>query len=508
MPICAIVARVSTDKQGDSIEHQIALGKEFFSRKSQEEKEKWIVPDDCIYIDKAISASKVSIFERPSTIRLFEDAKKGKFNVVWFKGISRFNRDTEESLAMLSKFEALNIRVISYEENYDSINGSPFLFTIYSAAAEEESRKTGIRVSLGNKQKAKSGKWANSTPPFGYKIDKKTKKLKLGDTQEVEIIKQIFNWYVNEKIGTFKIAERLNSEKKFTRNGNRWSRKTITDILKNRAYIGDIIYGKKRYKYIKKLNDKGKQIKTIPIDEDDWAICENAHPAIIEREMFFKAQSILSSRNVGQTFKHVKYPLTGLLKCGKCGEGMVCQKRSNGKKEYRYYICKTYHKFGRAACSQANINAEKIENLIVDYLKEKIKKLNINNNNFINKIELAIQSEENIKNEINLLNKKIEKINKDTLNLIKISDQLTPEQFSYSNEQLKKELKGLIDKKQYLEEQLLEINNHNEYENIKIKINSFLNEGEFNHDLLRDYFTHLLQKVVVNGEDLKIYSII
>lgn len=504
MPVCAIYCRVSTDCQGDSISHQKSLMTEYAIRQNTED-EIWEVSEELIYEDEAFSGAKISIFERPAMARLIEDAKAKKFDTILFKGISRFARDTQEALTILKRFETLGIRVISYEENFDSSKGnSDLLFTINAAVAEEESKKIGVRVSLGNKEKAKKGKFSNSTPPYGYIRDKATQKLILGDDTEVNAVKLIFDLYVNRNLGSFKIAETLNKQGITTSKGNMWSRKTIKDILKNEAYIGNIVHGKTRYKYLQNLEGNGKTIKEIKVDKDDWVIVEDAHPGIIDKVTFEKAQQILKSRNIGQTFKHVKHPLTGLLKCGKCENGMVCQKRSGSKKDYRYYICKTYHKYGRDVCSQTNINADEIEKIIYeDLLNELIKyKQELESNT--NDISFSEKSKKDLTRKINSINKKLEKLNQDTINLIGKAHMLSDEQFSFANEALKKEIKLLQDQKQFTEEEMLKMEDTDNDKLIKDSISLFFNEDNFDIEKLRKYFHIFISSVIVKDGEIEV----
>lgn len=505
---CATYGRASTDRQGDTIEHQISWAKEWIKRENQDKtkNEIWKLPDELIYTDEAFSGYKLGLLDRPAMKRLINDAKQDKFHLIIFKSISRIARDTQESLKLLSIFETLGIRVISIEETFDSSKqSSEFFFTIHSAIAQEESKKIGVRVSLGNKAKARSGKWANSRPPMGYKVNKETKKLEFGDSEQIKIIQDIFDLYVNEGLGTFKIAEFLNNGNRFTTRGNKWSRASVVDIIKNRAYVGDIVYGKKRYKPVQKLDTEGKMTKTINIDEADWSICENAHPPIVDRIIFDKAQMILKSRNVGQTFKHVIHPLTGILKCGKCGEGMVCQKRVWNNKEYRYYICKTYHKYGRDTCSQANINADELENLIYNRLKEKVVEFQKRKSNQKDKLIFAKQNKSDLEKKLNKLNKEIDKSKRDSLNLLKMAEHLSEEQFKFSNDELKKELNNLLDKKQILEEEILNLKSEDNMEYLTEIMNQFLKEK--NPDL-RKYFHMLINEIKLNEKVDPVYKFI
>jgi len=505
--ICSTYGRASTNQQGDTIEHQIDIVQEYIKRENQDNKDKnnnitWILPSDFIYTDEAFSGYKLGLLDRPSMKRLISDAKNNKFQIAIFKSISRIARDTQESLKLLSIFETLNIKVISIEENFNSDKqSSEFFFTIYSALAQEESKKIGIRVSLGNKSKARSGKWSNSRPPIGYKVDKETKKLVYSDnTQHIETIKKIFNLYVNEGLGTFKIAEILNNQQWYTSNNRRWDRSSVAKVIKNRVYIGEIVYGKKRYKPIQKIEGEGKISKTIKINEDDWVVCKNAHPAIIDKEIFYKAQSILNSRNIGQTFKHVIHPLTGILFCSKCKNGFVCQKRSFNNKDYRYYICKTYHKYGRNTCSQANINADELEKFIYDDLLSEIKNYKKHENEINQKTFFAEQSLNKLKKELQECEKNIEKVKKESLNLIKLSDKLTEEQFQYSNDELKNELKNLNDRKQSIQEELVNFNlvNNNEY--FKKEMEDFIKNP--NPDL-RKYFHIFIKEIFILDNEIE-----
>lgn len=110
----------------------------------------------------------------------------------------------------------------------------------------------------------------------------------------------------------------------------------------------------------------------IRLDPAEWQVVENAHEALVTKKMYEQAQHILDSKSHLRTPRRAYHPLTGLLQCGKCGKGMVCQKRSNKDKKYRYYICTTYHKFGRNACSQANVNADEVERLILNLIRSKL----------------------------------------------------------------------------------------------------------------------------------------
>jgi DNA invertase Pin-like site-specific DNA recombinase len=149
MKFASIYARASTDKQGDTIEHQVDMIKEFAKRTNLDV----MFDDNFIYEDEGESGFKTTLLQRPAMRRLLSDIDKGIVNSVFFKGISRFARDSGESITTAKRLINKGVRVLSLEENYDSQKDDPTMFQIFAVMAENESRKTSIRVSLGNKKK-------------------------------------------------------------------------------------------------------------------------------------------------------------------------------------------------------------------------------------------------------------------------------------------------------------------------------------------------------------------
>jgi site-specific DNA recombinase len=366
---CAIYARVSTDQQGDSIENQISQCHEYISRLG----DRYDMANIMVYRDEAVSGYYTSVFDRLEMKQAMQDARNGHFKLLVFKEVSRVGRDKMENPAIIGMFEQYGVRVIAINDNYDSLNKDNITFDILSVLSEQESKKISARVSSARKQKARRGQWGGE-PPIGYKVNPQTKKLEM-DSEHMEIPQLIFDLYVYKGLGTFKVAEYLNQQGVRTKNGNLWSRETVNKILRNQAYIGSVIYGTRRNKLQREFDETGKMSKKkvqIRIHKGDWQVVEGAHQPLIDKPIFEEAQRILASKSHGRAPRRAYHPLTGILFCGKCGEGMVCQKRISSGKAYRYYICKTYHKYGRSVCDQANINADQVELQIMAILRSKL----------------------------------------------------------------------------------------------------------------------------------------
>ncbi|NTZ19015.1 recombinase family protein [Paenibacillus sp. JMULE4] len=369
---CAIYARVSTDQQGDSIENQISQCQEYISRLGRQYDDTDII----LYRDEAVSGYYTSVFDRAEMKRAIQDAKNHRFQLLVFKEVSRVGRDKQENPAIIGMFEQYGVRVVAINDNYDSLNKDNITFDILSVLSEQESKKISARVSSARKQKARRGQWGGE-PPIGYQVNRETKKLEI-DPERKDIPVLVFYLYVHKGMGTFKVAEYLNQKGIRTKNGNLWSRESVNKLLRNQAYIGHVVYGTRRNQLQREYDDSGKMTKKkvqLRMDRTEWQIVENAHEALIDKETFYEAQRILSSKSHNRAPRRAYHPLTGILICGKCNQGMICQKRSYNGKEYRYYICKTYHKFGREVCPQANVNADELEGAVVRLIRTRLDKL-------------------------------------------------------------------------------------------------------------------------------------
>lgn len=427
---CAVYARVSTDKQGDSIENQVGQCQEYISRLGP----LYDSEDLLIYRDEAVSGYYTSVFNRAEMKQAIKDARDNKFKLLVFKEVSRVGRDKQENPAIIGMFEQYGVRVVAINDNYDSLNKDNITFDILSVLSEQESKKISARVSSARKQKARRGQWGGE-PPIGYLVNPDTKKLEI-DMDWRHIPKTIFDLYVYEGMGTFKIAVNLNNLGYRSKNGSLWCRETVNQVLRNPAYIGNVVHGKRRNMLQREYEDDGKMTKRkiqLKTAKEEWNVVENAHEPLIDHAVYYKAQQILLTRGNKKKPNRAYHPLTGILFCGKCKEGMVCQKRSYKGKEYRYYICKTYHKHGRNCCDQANVNAGKIEDAVITLIRTKLR--NIPSGIFT--IRIAIEKEiGRLEEELKSVKSKIQKLTKDQVALFQQRELFTEE--VYTREMLAK----------------------------------------------------------------------
>lgn len=494
---CGIYARVSTERQGDSVENQVDQATEFISRLGEE----YVLDEDCIFVDTAVSGYYTSVFDREAMKLAIEMAKQKRYQVLVFKEISRVGRDKQENPAIVGMFEQYGIRVIAINDNYDSMNKDNITFDILSVLAEQESAKTSVRVSSARRQRALRGEWGGEAP-IGYIV--KNKRLAV-DPEKKHIPEKIFDLYVNHGLGTFKVAEYLNSKGMLTKNNKDWTRETVNRLIRNPAYIGTVVHGKRKNVLKRKYDDSGKMTKKkvqVQTDPSEWTVVENAHEAIIDPEMFYEAQRILTSRGHHGIARRAYHPLTGILYCGKCGAGMVCQKRSYKEREYRYYICKTYHKYGRSKCEQANINGDELEAAIVEIVRNRLEQLSTTN------LSASVNRDEDINrlktDEKRLLSSK-EKAEKDQIDIFNQRELFSEDVYKEQMITIKNRVQALDEELAIVKEKINAINRQmDKTANVENVIRQFLELDIKDKDTLRVLLHDLIERITVTDEHLDI----
>lgn len=173
----------------------------------------------------------------------------------------------------------------------------------------------------GRVASVKRGCYISHRPPFGYDRVKIGKDHTLTPNENAEYVRLIFDWYVNERLSYQKIANRLNELGVTTALNSTWHKDSISTILHNRHYIGQVFYNR-RQKVTTVENGK-KRNRRFFMPEEEWIIAEGKHPAIIDRELFEKAQAIINKNpRVGHDRK-LTNQYAGILVCAKCGKTMT-----------------------------------------------------------------------------------------------------------------------------------------------------------------------------------------
>lgn len=350
----AAYCRVSTDKEDQllSLQAQKDFFEEYAMRNGLELVE--------LYADEGISGTKLK--NRTEFKRMMADAERGRFECVYVKDVSRLARNVVDFLQSIRKLKALNVDCRFVTANMSSNDGELTL-TILAAVAQEESANLSKRVKFGKKRNAEKGRVPNIV--YGYD---KTRgdyfNLTINEV-EAKVVKRIFDYYVHLRHGANKIAQLLNKEGLVTKRKCRWSQQAISTILTNPLYIGKVINGKE---YVKDFLT-GERVKN---DVDKQLIVDKPELAIIDQEIFDKAQALLAERTenfrLTKTRQSNKYCFSTLIKCGDCGYSF---RRVNRKyvNEYIRWCCSGRNANGVDFCHNHTVVDEReLLTAIKDYL--------------------------------------------------------------------------------------------------------------------------------------------
>lgn len=279
-----------------------------------------------MYADEGISGTSAA--KRTEFQRLMSDCRKGKIDRVLAKSISRFARNTKDSLEAVRELKTLGISVYFEKENIDTGEiSSEMMLAIYSQFAQEESMSISKNVRIGVHKRMADGTYKSRSVPYGFLY--KDGQI-IPDTEKVETVRQIFEWYA-DGIGIEEIALRLNRKNIPPPKGKYWRTLRISEILTNEKYVGDT------------LLQKSYTTDTLPFRQVDnrgekpqYYIC-GTHRPIIERSLFDAVRELIESRKTGVIFTTQRSAFSKKIKCV-CGG--TFRRKKNGKKTY--WVCRNH----------------------------------------------------------------------------------------------------------------------------------------------------------------------
>lgn len=298
------------------------------------------------YSDQGKSGKSVE--GRPEFMQMLEDIKSEKDQVSYvlvFK-LSRFGRNAADVLSSLQLMQDYGVNLVCVEDGIDSSkDAGKLMISVLSAVAEIERENIQIQTMEGRKQKAREGKWNGGLPPYGYKL---VNGLLMIEEEEAEIIRIIFDKYLNTSMGSIAITEYLNSHgyKKKLRQNNTldyFTENFISKVLDNAVYCGRITYGKRTMEKVIGTRNEYRQVR-----KDDYIDVKGIHEGIITEEEWAQVQIKRKSMAAYQPKTHSlehEHILSGLLKCPKCGGPMYGnvnrKKKKDGSsyKDYFFYRC-------------------------------------------------------------------------------------------------------------------------------------------------------------------------
>ena len=380
--ITALYCRISLDDGGNnesmSISNQKLLLKDHAEKLGMFQYE--------YYVDDGYTGRN---FNRPSFRRMIADIEAGKVGCVITKDLSKLGRNYIEAGTYIEIFfPKHNVRYIAVTDGVDSLTSPELDITPFKNILNDMySRDISKKVLAGRMTRSRQGKFCGGTPPYGLKRDPEEKGHLLIDPETAPVIRKIYDMAL-DGWGCMRIAKRLMEDKapithvktqtECDVNYYYWSASRISHILRNPFYKGAHL--------VCRTHQKGIRSGTVDIiPREDWEIIENCHEAIVTPEEWDKVQELIDGRPAimegnACPFNNIFH---GIIYCATCGKSMQVRyekvgrtgkNRFTGKMrepiDKAYYICQTYNRLGKNACTSHKIEARDLYDLVLKDIQE------------------------------------------------------------------------------------------------------------------------------------------
>ncbi|WP_020374448.1 recombinase family protein [Sulfobacillus thermosulfidooxidans] len=283
--------------------------------------------------------------------------------------LDRLTRDMVSTMLFLEELQRVGCRFASVSDDLDLTTPDGELKMMMLAMfAHYFRRQLSRKVKGGQAERAKQGK-RHGERPFGYRPHGDSW---VPDPQEAPVVQQIFQWYLQDRLGFRAIAQRLNAAGIPGQRGRSgtWDVRTVERLLRREAYVGDTIYGR----WIQETDREGH----THVHRQTPQIIRDTHPAIIDRATWNQVQERLRIRqSMGRRTHDSPYLFSGLVRCGACGASMVVVRTGRRQPDGRrapVYCCRAYHTKGQ--CSTATkIPVADLDAAVLGALREEFRQV-------------------------------------------------------------------------------------------------------------------------------------
>ena len=456
----AIYARVSTEHEAQlyALDNQIDWYNDILDRHPT-----WTLVEK--YIDRGITGTSAK--KRPAFMKMIEDAENGDFDLIITREVSRFARNTVDTLQYTRQLKKFDVEVYFVEDNIFTYDPDGELrLTIMATLAQDESRKISLRCKAGQRTSMEKGVFFQNGSVLGYDYDKNTKELTI-NPEQAETVKMIFDLY-NSGLGVRKVQWELEKAGRKTAKGSTlWSASVIGRTLRNKLYAGYLVWYKQ---YVpdfleqKKINNHG--------EKEQFEVL-GSHEPIVTLEEWEMAQARLNARKTNngnqKTVRQSADVWGKKLRCS-CGSKFNRKQEhkdsANGKMYYRY-MCYSQVKSGtirsrknkglpiEGMCTTPSVTQWKLEamayyifKMLRDYKDVIICKADKLFDQYVEGFDTdgTLEKIKRVKNSIDKYNKKI-----DNLIELRTDGEISKEKYIEKKEEYEKQL-------EYLQKELEELN--------------------------------------------------
>lgn len=356
--VVTFYARVSSEKdeQLNSLDNQVSYYEKFIKSNTA-----WTYVEG--YVDEGISGMNTE--KRQSFQNMISDAKDGKFDLIITKEISRFARNTLDSIKYTRELLSFGVCVFFQNDNINTVDeDSELRLTIMSSIAQDELRKLSSRIKFGHSQAIKKGVVIGNSRIFGYKKD--NKKLVI-DEKEAPMVRLVFELYSTDEYSMKQIEDILYDKGYRNHNGKRIYHTTLSNMIANPKYKGYYCGNK-----VKIVDMFTKQQKFLP--ESEWVMYKDETgevvPAIVDESMWNKANEILKRRSLDvkkrRNICKNNNLFTGKIYCTCCNSLYYLKNNKSDKNGniHSRWLCSGKIRNGAASCKSFTIFEEEIQEII------------------------------------------------------------------------------------------------------------------------------------------------
>ena len=272
------------------------------------------------------------------------------FDVVLVWKLSRFARNLEHSVGYANLLQRRGVRLESMHERIDDTPQGRLMQNVFASFDQFYSENLSQDTKRGMYRKAREGKWPGGSVPYGYTLTGPNKNRRMApDPDEAPLIRRMFD-EAGRGRGAATMARAWNREGLRTRRGKKWSTQTVLHMLRNRAYLGELRFGR---------DAQGEPAVVVPA----------AFPALVLPAVFQRVAERLKERGSPRTSPRrlgSPYLLSGLIRCGHCGAAFVGHPAKSGR--VHYYGCQTKLKCGARECEAKLLNRDQLERAVTAHL--------------------------------------------------------------------------------------------------------------------------------------------
>ena len=490
----AAYCRVSTD--GDEQLGSFESQKLYYEQKIADNPE-WV--NAGIFVDEAITGTKTD--KRNGFQEMIARCQNGEIDMILTKSISRFARNTVDTLNYVRMLKDKNIAIFFEKENINTLDmNGELLLTIMSSLAQQEVESLSQNVKIGLQMKMKRGEMVGFNGCFGYDYNPETKTLSVNE-DEAQTVRMIYDMYL-QGYGTTTIAKRLIELGIKNKKGEvSWHTHGVMGIIKNEKYKGDILLGKTF------TTDPISKRRLANFGEENQYYIRDHHEPIVSREVWDEAERIRKKRaknkvveTTGNRERYTRqYAFSSMCECAYCGHKLTRRTRhSSSIYEKPVWQCMNATKNGIANCPNCKAIDEAIlEGAFLDAFK-------LLAGNFDDVLDVVLSYVEDSANNDDNIRRK-QQIDKDISALeskksrmtdMLIDGTITKEVYDEKLVEFTRKLHTLSDKRKILADS---INTRNDISKRMSELRETLEKEDILDEFDRTVFESIIEKVYVGG---------